>query len=379
MEMTIRGRKISRAGKCWLAVLLGVMLVAFSGCKTFRFYTQAAKGQYQLMAHRQPVQKLLTNSGTSQDLKQQLELLQNLRAFAQDKLHLPVDGHYTKYVDVHRRFVVWNVEAAPEFSLEPKSWWYPLVGRLEYRGYFSEEHARKYAAELTRKGDDVHVGGVSAYSTLGWFKDPVLNTFIFNPEADLAETIFHELAHQRVFARGDMDFNEAFATTVGEEGARRWLRAKNDSAIQENYAAQLRRTREFVHLVLQARQRLQVIYGDELDDEGKVRATDKNRGVAPERLRQQKQEVLAQLRADYAQLKASWGGQTEYDHWFTQSINNAQLNSVAAYYELVPAFERLLELNGGDLEKFYVAAERLANKQKKERHQWLQNLAANPH
>lgn len=373
-----RHKKISRAKKVLLVLLLAVVLLALSGCNTFRFYTQAARGQYQLISHRQPIEKLLANPQTASPLKEQLQLLQRLRIFADQNLHLPVDGHYTKYVDVGRPFVVWNVEAAPEFSLQPKSWWYPLVGSLEYRGYFAERAARAYADQLARKGADVHVGGVSAYSTLGWFNDPVLNTFIFNPEPDLAETVFHELAHQRVFARGDMDFNEAFATTVGEEGARRWLKAKRDPAIEQRYAAQLRRTREFVHLVLGARQQLQDLYGDVLTEEGKVAATDKNRDTPPETLRQQKQQIIAGLRRSYAELKARWGGETEYDAWFEKPINNAKLNSVAAYYELVPSFERLLELNDGDLAKFYHAAERLANKPKKERHQWLENLRPPP-
>ena len=154
-----------------------------------------------------------------------MQLVSKLRDFADRDLKLPVNGHYRKYVDVHRTFVVWNVEAAPEFSMEPKSWWYPLVGSLEYRGYFAESNARGYAARLKKKGYDVYVAGTTAYSTLGWFKDPILNTFVFQPEGELAETIFHEQGHQRVFAGGDTNFNEAFATTVGQEGARRWLRA----------------------------------------------------------------------------------------------------------------------------------------------------------
>src|SRR6266403_163267 len=230
MSCTENPRRVNPARK-WLlgSALLAVILIV-SGCQTLSFYGQAIKGQYQLLAHRQPIEKLIADSSTPAQLKNQLELVQKLRAFADKELKLPVDGHYTKYVDVHRPFVVWNVEAAPEFSLEPKSWWYPLVGSLEYRGYFSESGARDYAERLRKRGYDVYVGGATAYSTLGWFKDPILNTFVFESEGDLAETIFHELGHQRVFASGDTDFNEAFATTVGQEGARRWLRLKGDAA-----------------------------------------------------------------------------------------------------------------------------------------------------
>jgi predicted aminopeptidase len=193
--------KASRIQKWLIVIAFVLVLVGLSGCETFSFYRQAVKGQYQLVAGQQPIDKLVANPETEPRLKKQLQLLQDLRAFADKELKLPVDDHYRKYVDVHRPYVVWNVESAPEFSMEPKSWWYPLVGSLEYRGYFSKGAAEHYAATLQKKGYDVYVGGASAYSTLGWFKDPVLNTFIFDPEPDLAETIFHELGHQRVFAR----------------------------------------------------------------------------------------------------------------------------------------------------------------------------------
>jgi predicted aminopeptidase len=215
---------------------------------------------------------------------------------------------------------------------------------------------------------------VQAYSTLGWFKDPVLNTFIMEPEPDLAETLFHELGHQRVFASGDTDFNEAFATTVGQEGARRWLRAKGDRAAADKYLIRLRRTAQFAGLIQNTRERLEALYGDERTEAGKVEATKKKRTVPPTQLRQQKQELLDRLRREYTRLKTQWGGDNDYDAWFAGPLNNAQLNSVAAYYDLVPGFERLLEQNGGDLEKFYEAADRLAREPKADRHRWLQAL-----
>ena len=369
----------TRRSPKWLgASVLLLAMLAMSGCQSLSFYGQAIKGQYQIIACREGIEKLLADPDTPAPLKAKLQLVQSLRAFAGKELKLPVDGHYQKYADMHRRFVVWNVEAAPEFSLEPTTWWYPLVGSLEYRGYFSEGDATGYAARLRKKGYDVYVGGVEAYSTLGWFKDPVLNTFIFEPEPDLAETLFHELGHQRVFASGDTDFNEAFATTVGQEGARRWLRAKGDRAAAENYAVRLRRTAQFAHLIQTTRGRLEALYGDERTEDGKIKAARTKRAVPPAQLRQQKQELLDRLRREYAQLKAQWGGDTEYDGWFAGPINNAQLNSVAAYYDLVPGFERLLEQNGGDLEKFYEASERLAREPKADRHRWLQTLDRHP-
>jgi predicted aminopeptidase len=367
-------KKASRIQKALIVLALVVIVIGLSGCETFKFYGQAIKGQYQLVAGQQPIDKLLANSETEPRLKKQLQLFQDLRAFADKDLKLPVDNHYRKYVDVHRPYVVWNVEAAREFSMEPKSWWYPLVGSLEYRGYFSEPGAQRYAEKLRKKGYDVYVGGAIAYSTLGWFKDPVLNTFIFDPEPDLAETTFHELGHQRVFARGDTDFNEAFATTVGQEGARRWLRAKGDTNAFDHYQAELQRNNDFVHLVMDARQKLQTLYGDEKTDAGKIKASRKPHELTPDQLRERKKAIFDHLRQRYEKVKADWGGNTDYDDWFSRQLNNAQLNSVAAYYDLVPGFMQLLKLNGDDLEKFYDAAKELSKKPKKERQLWLRTL-----
>ena len=374
MWFTLNPRKVRK----WLMVsaLLGVILIV-SGCQTLSFYGQAIKGQYQLLAYRHSIENLLADPSTTPGLKTQLELVQSLRVFAAKELKLPVDGHYTKYVDVHRRFVVWNVEAAPEFSMEPKTWWYPIVGSLKYRGYFSERNATNYGAALVRRGYDVFVGGVDAYSTLGWFRDPVLNTFIFNPEPDLAETIFHELGHQRVFARSDTDFNEAFATTVGEEGARRWLRNKGNDTVYQRYLAEIRRTRQFARLITATREQLEALYGDDRTEEGKIKATKRKLGMPPKKLRDEKQRIMNGLQAEYAKLKKEWHEDPSYDSWFARQVNNAQLNSVAAYYDLVPGFEHLLELNGGDLQKFYAEAERLSKMPKKERHQRLTVLGKN--
>jgi predicted aminopeptidase len=368
-------RKRRRARKVLVICGLALVLLVVSGCQTIGFYSQALKGQYQIFTHEQSIDHLLASSNTPPELRHRLVLVEDLRGFARDHLNLPVKGHYKKYVDVHRRYVVWNVEAAPEFSLQPRAWWYPLVGSLEYRGFFSEKAARKYGDVLAKEGNDVFIGGVQAYSTLGWFKDPLLNTFIFEPEADLAEVLFHELGHQRVFARGDTDFNEAFATAVGQEGARRWLRAKNDPSGYNAYVAELQRTVQFVGLVMNTRRALQNLYGDEQTEDGKLKATAKNKSAPLEGLRQQKLEVLQQLQKDYAELKQQWGGAKEYDAWFARQVNNAQLNSVAAYYDLVPGFDRLIEINGNDLEKFYKAAERLSKMPKTARHQWLRTLA----
>ena len=361
--------------RCLVGLLLAGAVATVSGCHTVGFYGQALKGQYQIFAHEEKIEKLLADPATTNALRQRLVVLEDMRDFARKDLKLPVDSHYLKYSDVHRPYVVWNVEAAPEFSLEPKTWWYPLVGSLEYRGYFSREGATNYAAYLRKKGYDVSVGGVEAYSTLGWFKDPVLNTFVFEPDADLAEIIFHELGHQRVFARGDTDFNEAFATSVGEEGARRWLKAKGDAEALEKYLSHLDTTRAFVHLTMKTRARLATLYGDKQTDEGKLKATDKNNGKPIGQLREDKRRIIDDMRQEYEESKSHWKSQDDYVGWFKHPINNAHLNSVAAYYDLVPGFEQLLAENGGNLEKFYAAADKLSKKPRDERHGALRQLA----
>ncbi len=372
LGIRIHNKKVRR----WLIVgMLGLIVLAVSGCNTLNFYRQAAVGEYHILSSEMPVEKVLKDPKTSPRLKERLELVQQFRAFAEHELKLPVDGQYLKYADLHRPFVVWNVEAAREFSLEPRSWWYPLVGSLEYRGFFSEPAAQKYGATLKKKGYDVYVAGVEAYSTLGWFKDPLLNTFIFNRDADLAETLFHELGHQRVFARGDEDFNEAFATTVGQEGATRWLKQKGNQDALDQYREELKRNDQFVHLIMRTRDQLIALYGDKRTPEGKLKATHPERRMGANELRAKKKAIFDAFQQEYLRLKQSWGGSKEYDEWFNRNVNNAQLNSVAAYYDLLPGFQRILELNGGDFEKFYVESERLSKLTRKERQQWLRTLA----
>ena len=350
-------------------VLFCAMAAFVTGCRSVGYYRQAVAGQYEIFSKREPIPAVLARTNAPPALRRKLQLVLDLREFAERELHLKTDGHYAKYADLGRRYVVWNVYAAPEFSLEPKKWWYPVVGSLKYRGFFSEEDARACAAQLAQEGYDVHVGGVDAYSTLGWFKDPVLNTFIHHSAPDLAETLFHELAHQRVFARGDTDFNEAFATCVGEEGARRWLAAHGDAPARADYELELRRKDQFVALVMRAREELKKVYGEET-----ARAQAETEPLAAAK-RARKAEVIAQLRADYAQLKASWGGYAGYDGWFQRPINNAQLSTVATYQTLVPAFQQLLARAGGDLPKFYRDAKALAALSKEHRQERMNELA----
>lgn len=369
--MILRRSPTNRRPRKWLALLaLTAALVLLPGCQTWSFYTQAIRGQYQLVAGQRPIQKILADTNTPADLRQHLELFEKLRAFARTNLQLPVDGNYQKYVDLHRPYVVWNVEAAPEFSLVPKSWWYPVVGRVTYRGYFSHTDATNYAATLRARNYDVFVGGVPAYSTLGWFKDPVINTFLYEAPSDLAETLFHELGHQRVFAAGDTDFNEAFATSVGQEGVRRWLRSKGDTNGFAAYEAELQRMAQFTQLVMETRAQLAQLYGDVISPDGSLKKG-KPPATSDTELRSQKEFIIGQMQDKYLRLKTAWGGSTDHDGWFNRQVNNAQINSVATYYDLLPYFDRLLKSQGGDLEKFYQEAEKLARLPKARRREQL--------
>jgi predicted aminopeptidase len=299
-----------------------------------------------------------------------LEFVLQVREFAEKELRLPANGHYLDYADLGRPFAVWNVHAAPEFSLQDRSWWYPVVGRLKYRGYFDVAKARRYGQSLSRKGFDVYVGGVSTYSTLGWFHDPVLNTFVFDSNAELAETLFHELAHQRLFVAGDTDFNEAFATAVAEEGLRRWMLAANDPSY-EQYRTDVRRKEQFIELVAAARARLAALYGETNCTWGLSPCSAVCGPKSPPELRQEKQRVFDDLRQDYARLRAEWNGWADYDGWFVQPLNNAYLNVVEMYYRLVPGFRRLLQACDGDMEKFYKEVRALSKLKKQERQRRL--------
>jgi predicted aminopeptidase len=344
-----------RVRKVAAVALAGVvMMVLLSGCEGLHFYRQAVVGEYGVLAHRQPLEKLMADCKTPPRLKAKFERVMKIRKFAKDVMKEPVDDEYASYTDLHRQYVVWNVNIAPGLSLDAKTWWFPVVGRASYRGYFNEKDAQNYAEAWRKKGWDVYVDGIQAYSTLGWFHDPLLNTFIYEPEASLADLIFHELGHRRLFVAGDTDFNEAFAMEVAAEGVKRWFAAQNDPKSYKAYLEAQDREKIFIGLVMSTRSELKAMYGNaRLDDAQKLR---------------RKEEILAGLRARYAAARKSWGGCTGYDEWFANSLNNAKLNTVATYYELRPAFRALLEAKNGDMEKFFKAVEALGKLPLDQRH-----------
>ena len=334
------------------------MALGLSGCEAVGYYRQAIAGEYQILAHQKPIESLIADPATPPKLKAKFQEVLKIRQFAAQELKEPADKSYVKYTDLHRSCVVWTVEVAPALSLEPKTWWFPVVGRASYRGYFSEASARLYAEKWEKRGWDVFVGGVQTYSTLGWFRDPLLNTFIYEPESELAEIIFHELGHRRLFVPGDTDFNEAFATTVASEGVRRWYVAAQKPKAYEDYLTERRRENDFVKLVLAARDQLQTVYSDaQLPDAEKLK---------------RKEELIRELRDNYAKLKTRWGvTKSGYDYWFSEPVNNAKLDTIAAYYDLVPGFQAVLRAQGGDIEKFYQAIGALAKMPLEKRHEAL--------
>jgi predicted aminopeptidase len=314
-------------------VLALVALLMLSGCETLSYYTQAIGGQMSLLASARPLDAWLADPGTSQDLRSRLRTAQQIRAFASRELGLPDNASYRSYADLGRPFVVWNVFATPEFSVEPKRECFPFTGCVPYLGFFSENAARGYAAKLKRQDLDVHLGGVLAYSTLGWFSDPLLSTFIRYPDAQVARLVFHELAHQVAYASGDTTFNESFAVVVEEEGVRRWLEAQGREKDLERYRAGQARKRAFAAAVKETRERLAAIYAS---------------GAPPELMRSRKREEFARLRE-------------QFPGTVPEQPNNAFLASVSLYTGMVPAFERLLAENGGDLKKFYASVQQLAH------------------
>lgn len=335
------------------------MALCLHGCSTLSYYAQSVGGQMEVLNKRRAVAGMLEDPDTSPRLRQRLTRALEIRAFAAEALALPDNPSYRSYADLERPFVIWNVFAAPPYSLEPLRWCFPLVGCVAYRGYFARADAQAFAAEMRALGYDVFVGPVPAYSTLGWFEDPLLNTMIHWPEPELAGLLFHELAHQVLYVADDTTFNESFATAVEREGVRRWMEATAQNDAYGDYLRRLQFESQFINLVLTTRTRLQALYAT---------------GTDPEVVRARKRQAFARMRARYLALRASWQGYARYDAWMEQDLNNAQLASVAAYHRYVPAFQKLLARHDGDLPAFYAAAARLGAMPKARRHAALQAL-----
>jgi predicted aminopeptidase len=344
-----------------------VALACVSGCANLGYYWQSATGHLQMMSAAKPVEDWISAEASSHRLKDRLALSQRIRDFAVAELKLPDNPSYRRYADLRRSAVVWNVVAAPAYSVTLKNWCFPVTGCVTYKGYFDEAQARAEAADLAAQGYESNVYPVPAYSTLGFMNwaggDPLLNTFIHYPEGELARLIFHELAHQVVYAKHDTMFNESFATAVERLGGARWLEMHAGEEARREYAEFNARRTQFRALALATRKRLQQIYDD-------------TQGAERER---QKQEALRQFRSDYVKLRESWGGDPTrfrgFDLW-VERANNASFGAQAAYDELVPGFEALFEREGRDWRRFYDAVKRLADLPRGERHRLLKETGS---
>jgi predicted aminopeptidase len=344
-----------------------MMVLGFGiGCADGRYYFQSVSGHMNVMQAARPVAQWLADDQVSVELKQRLQLSQRIRKFAVTELHLPDNESYRRFADLERRAVVWNVVAAPEFSLTLHTWCFPVVGCVTYRGYYAEADAQAEAAALRLQGLEARVYGVPAYSTLGWLNwaggDPLLSTFIQYPDGELARIMIHELAHQVLFVKDDTMFNESFATAVERLGGLRWLAEEGSPEVRQQYEKFDVRRRQFRALSLTTRQRLADIY-------------QKNALFSPERAEviAMKRDAVDTFRSDYQRLKATWNGYSGYDAWVTDA-NNAAFGAQAAYDDLVPGFEVLFEREGRDWPRFYEAVKRLTDLPVQERTDFLKQL-----
>ena len=350
--------RFSQAFRPLMAAACAALML--SSCSSLSYYSQAAQGQLELLTDSRPIDDWIADPHTSVKLRHRLETARQIRRYAIQEMKLPDNGSYSNYTHLKRPYVLWNVVATPELSLKPVQWCFPVAGCVNYRGYYSKAEAQAFARDLRAKGHDVEVGGVPAYSTLGWFSDPLISTFINYPDAQLARMLFHERAHQVTYGPGDSQFNESFANAVEEAGVEGWLERFGNPMMRDAYDRYAARKKDFLALLLK--------YRGELERTYKSMAPDGEKRMAKARL------FLA-LKDDYQVLKASWGGYAGYDKFFEEPLSNAHLASIATYNDFVPAFRALLQRertwNG-----FYKAVNRLAKLEKAERHKVLKTLGA---
>ena len=339
-------------------ILLLLLCTGLTGCGQAGYFAQAAKGQWDIISGREEIQQLLDDHQLDSDLRLQLGRVRDIREFASRQLHLPDNMSYRYYSETGRPYVVWNVVATPRYQLSPKTWCFPFTGCVAYKGYFAEIEASALNNKLIDEGYDTFLYGVSAYSTLGWFSDPVLDTFVNYTEESLAELIFHELAHQVVYVKDDSGFNEAFATAVGERGLHAWMKYQHpdqdiDALIEKN-----QRNAKITDLILEYRDQLATAY---------ERETKSN-------LERVKNDIFSEMKRGYADIQQSGQGTPYYDWWFSLDLNNAHLSSVSTYHRLVPGFKKILD-EAGSFESFYSLVEEQANRPQEEREAWLLGIA----
>ncbi|PWQ97389.1 aminopeptidase [Leucothrix pacifica] len=351
--------------KFGLAALSGVLLLSLTACESVQFYAQAVKGHSQMMLKRQDISDVLKSPDTNDEVRRKLQLIQKARLFAINELKLPNNGSYTQYADIERPYAVWNVVATKAYDTHPIQHCFPVAGCVSYRGYFSKDAAQAHADKLKAQGYDAIVSGAAAYSTLGWFSDPVLNTMLRRSDLALAGLVFHELAHQRVYQAGDTAFNESFAMAVELAGVDAWVEAQDKTQQQQQSVSQYRQSKKInadvVALILKHRKQIAAAYKATPADDTK-------------RLAKVKQKGFDELRAAYKTLRAQGGGSPGYDRWFAGDLNNASLVLFGDYHGWLGAFETLLKQANGDWPSFYDKVEALTKLDKAERRKQLQKL-----
>lgn len=343
-------------------IIVGVAL-ALSSCSGIGYYAESISGQLTLLMRREPISVVLSGPHTPQHVRQKLHTILDIRAFAVTELGLPDNGSYLTFVNLDRRYVAWNVFATPEFSLQPLSWCFPVAGCFSYHGYFSEQKANLAAEHLAKQGHDVHIGGVAAYSTLGWFKDPVLSPMLNWRDTRIAEVIFHELAHQLIYISGDTAFNEAFATTTATNGVRHWLMKRGKIDTLANFDAEQKRQLEFASMVLRTTTRLRGLYASPIE---------------PSAMRTEKNRIFRILEDEYQTLRAEWSGYSAYDSWIASGLNNAKISSVVTYHEHVKAFNTLFYAVAQHFPEFYWQVREIGRLSDRRRLACLRELSTGP-
>ncbi len=332
--------------------LVSIVVLQMTACADLSYYMHSVKGQLSIIQKTQDIDDLLRDESIEEKLKLQLKLVGSIRQFAFEETNLPESDSYTQYADVGRRYVLKNLFASAEFSTALQRWCYPIVGCAGYRGYFDEELLEKFKGTLLQQGKDVYVANIPAYSTLGWFDDPVLNTFIYWPEYRLAGLIFHELAHQRLYIDGDSQFNESFAMAVQYSAVEKWLLKKGQFEKLKRYKQYQNNRLKVTLLIEKGRSQLTQLYKEELDESEK---------------RLQKGRLLKQLKKDYQQLSSGFEVPDGFKYWFKGALNNAKLASVSTYHSRVNVFRKLLKSHAGDYAEFYQHVKKIGQLAKVER------------
>ena len=312
--------KISFISLCFALIL--------TGCSAVKYYSHVVVGHLQLTTGQTPIKKVIENERTEKELKRQLELVIELREFAETKLKLDVGKAYSKYKHLDRPAAVWVVYAAPEFSTELQSWKYPVVGEYQSKGFFKESMAKAYSASLKEKGFDVYLGEATAYSTLGWFSDPLLSTFLDDSDEELAEVLFHELTHRTYYLKGDTMFNESFASAFAQKGVQLWLKEKGELKLLKKYQDTLRKRDEFRGVLQEAKTQLGLIYKNTSNDPVST-------------LQKRKQEFFQSFKRACLNLRKKWNSKEALEGWIDEEVNNAKIAASSIYLLKVPYFTEL--------------------------------------